>query len=151
MKKFVNTIAAIAISASFAVQAESTACWEGVVSKWPTTTSVIFTNPGPLLPITFENSGGVQAMIQYITLAHAIALVKVSGQINGQKYATLTTNEMAGGVLSTQFCGQTTLPSALLCSGTGNYGKVEAWLYEPGSQLGGTNFYAYASATIRGH
>lgn len=148
MKKIVNTIAAIV--ASFAVQAESTACWEGQTTTWPVK-NILVTTWSPMTPTYFESSGGIKALIYDSTLAHAIALTKISGSINGQKYATFSTNEMAGGLQGTQFTGDTTIPTPLICGIPTNWVKLESWLYEPGAVIGSTNFYAYASVTIRGH
>lgn len=151
MKKFVNTIAAIVVSASFAVQAESTACWEYQTMSWPIKNIIIKSDWSPMLPMAYETSGGIKAMIQFVTMAHSIALTQVSGSINGQKYMTQTTNEMAGGLGGTQFTGTTEIPRPLICGLTENWVKVESWLYEPGAQIGSTNFYAKAFVLIRGH
>lgn len=151
MKKFVNTIAAIAVSASFAIQAESTACWEGAMTRWPVK-DLYVTTWSPMTPTYFESSGGIKALIYNSNSSHAIALTKISGSINGQKYATLSTNEMAGGIIQgTQFTGATEIPLPLICGLTSNWVKLESWLYEPSAVIGSTNFYAYASVTIRGH
>ena len=145
-------ITALALSAFLSTQltAESTACWEGAVTTWPVK-NILVTTWSPLTPLYYETSGGIKAFIQYSTMAHTIALTKVSGSINGQKYTTTTTNEMAGGLQGTQFTGETTIPRPLLCGITSNSVKVESWLYEPGAILWSTNFYAYASVTIQGH
>ncbi len=149
MKKIITSIAALALALA-PIQAESTACWEGQMTTWPVK-NVLITTWSPMTPTYFESSGGIKALIYNSTLAHAIALTKVSGSINGQKYTTTTTNEMAGGLQGTQFTGDTTIPMPLICGITTNWVKLESWLYEPGAVIGSTNFYGYASVTIRGH
>jgi hypothetical protein len=149
MNKIITSIAALALTLA-PIQAESTACWEGSMTQWPVK-NVLVTTWSPMTPTYYETSGGIKALIYYSTLAHSIALTQESGSINGQKYTTITTNEMAGGLQGTQFTGQSTIPAPLLCGITTNWVKLESWLYEPGAVLWSTNFYGHASVTIRGH